>query len=63
MNMIQNEDRIARVVNSVANCSANAFLTFRDGLVAKQYCEATLVPSPFSSISEFSNYSIFYLTI
>jgi hypothetical protein len=33
------------LVNSMANGAANAFLTLRVGIVARQYCEATSTPS------------------
>lgn len=35
----------ALLVNSIANGAANSFLTFRVGIVARQYCEALTVPS------------------
>lgn len=34
----------ALLVNSIANGAANAFLTLRVGIVARQYCEALTVP-------------------
>jgi hypothetical protein len=33
------------LANSIANGSANAFLTLRVGIIAKQYCEALTKPS------------------